>query len=149
MPVDIVAEVPLTGLSFMQARNPEGFKTGETTSRFFVIEPAGAIVFQKGGLWRAPYADDGSIAVDKGEALAQPREMKAIVATTDRLICDAQARGGKNNQIAPQLQLCDRQAAVLATAELPAALVPQGLAVAGDRIAAACVDGSIVLLSTR
>lgn len=133
----------------MQARNPEGFKTGETTSRFFVIEPAGAIVFQKGGLWRAPYADDGSIAVDKGEALAQPREMKAIVATTDRLICDAQARGGKNNQIVQQLQLCDRQAAVLATVELPAALVPQGLAVAGDRIAAACVDGSIVLLSTR
>ena len=131
----------------MQRRNPEGFRTGETESPAFVIEPEDAIVIHKQKLWRAPWAADGSIAVEKGEDLGLRPNGNTIVATTDRLICDVLVnRSGKN---VGELRLLDRQAAVLATAELPAGLVPQGLAVAGDRIAAACVDGSIVLLSTR
>lgn len=130
----------------MQARNPEGFRTGETTSRVFVIEPAGALIVHKGGFWRAPWAADGSIAVDKGEAVCPAGTGRMIVATTDRLIFDAHVnRSGKTFS---ELRLCDRQGAVLATIDLPASPLPQGLAVAGDRIAAACVDGSIVLLST-
>lgn len=132
----------------MQTRNPEGFKVGETGSSHFVIEPDGALIIHRHGLWRAPWADDGSIAVDKGASVGRPQpDWNAMVATTDRLILDAVVnRGGKS---VGELRLCDRQGAVLATADMPARLVPQGLAVAGDRIAAACADGSIVLLATQ
>jgi|688.fasta_scaffold22895_2 hypothetical protein len=131
----------------MQGRNPEGFKTGQTTSTFFVIEPAGALIGHKNGLWQAPWAADGTIAVEKGESLGPVPSSENIVATTDRLIYETNVN--RSGKIISQLRLCDRQGTVLATADLPARLVPQGLAVAGDHIAAACADGSIALLATR
>lgn len=132
----------------MQGRNPECFQTGATWSNAFVIEPAGALFFaQHGMLRRAPWAPDGSIDTAKGADLGRRADADAIVATTDRLIFAVRAnRSGKEQA---ELQLCDHQGAVLHTALLPERLVPQGLAVAGDRIAAACIDGSIVLLATQ